>query len=372
MFLKIFFYSLVLFFASLSYFMASSAMGDDIPIIIKTNNPEETAYIEKYLANVGKIPRTDEVDKKERAHIYKIAYRRSHKQIFGDFEITHNRKPTAAETVEREAWVKEEAEIKVEILWPTTKRMVAAAKEAYVKKKAKDRVVAKALANRPPRSLDGLYMVSNTGLVVKYSDGRYLGFRPRKDKIYIYTSDIVQPDSFTFDMGKRSGDTLGTVKYQSFSTEIALYEKMKIPAGKSQIFAHCNGSINSQATIYQFGNKTKYGWILRPKESNRCLVSNLRDGQCTVNKCVKSEPNRTLLFLTFDEAFAEEQGKINLAKPQGGGQSFGSLQAEVNRNNEKINKGKKQRRGDQKPWGCPYESCEHVIDTWVIQDAFKQ
>ena len=202
--------------------------------------------------------------------------------------------------------------------------MVAGAKAAFVRKKAKNRAAAIALANRPPKNIDGLYMVYNTGLVVKYNKVRYHDIIPREDISYIYTSDIVQPDTFAFDMGKRSGDILGKVKYQSFSTEIELYGRMEPPAGKSQIFAHCRGGIYSKATVYQFGKKTKYGWNLKPKEPNKCLVSNLRDGQCTVNKCVKSEPNRTLLFLTSDASLAIEQGKVSLAKYQGWTELCGS------------------------------------------------
>jgi len=360
--------SLILLFV----FIASPAIGKDIPIlVIKTDDPEETAYIAKYLANIGKIPTTDEVDKRERERIYKKMYRRSYKQIFGDFEITHNRKPTDAEAVERAGWAKEEAETTVEVLWPTTKNIVAAAKVAFIKKKAKNRAAAIALANRPPKNIDGLYMVYNTGLVVKYNKVRFHDIIPREDLSYIYTADIVQPDSLSFDMGKRSGDILGKVKYQSFSTEIELYERIKIPTGTSQIFAHCNGGVYSKATVYQFGKKNKYGWSLKPKELNQCLISNLRDGQCTVNKCVKSVPNRTLLFLTFDEKFAEEQGKISLAKAKGG-LNFANLQDEVSRLMEKRNQGKKQRQGNEKQWGCPYAYCDYVVDTWVIQDVFKQ
>ncbi|MBL4603519.1 MAG: hypothetical protein JKY84_12285 [Emcibacteraceae bacterium] len=110
---------------------------------------------------------------------------------------------------------------------------------------------------------------------------------------------------------------------------------------------------------------------MKPKEPNRCVISSLRDGQCTVNKCVKSVPNRTLLFLTSDASLAIEQGKISLAKYQGG-QSFADLQAEVSRNNKERNKDQKQRQGDGKQWGCPYTYCDYVVDTWIIQDVFKQ
>ena len=59
--------------------------------------PEETAYIAKYLANIGKIPTTDEVDKRERERIYKMKYPGIYKRIFSNFEYTYKRKPTVAE-----------------------------------------------------------------------------------------------------------------------------------------------------------------------------------------------------------------------------------------------------------------------------------